>query len=242
MSQVAALAALTDEQVVGRVLVGETALFEVLMRRHNARVYRAVRAFLRDEADVEDAMQQAYVNAYVHLNQFEGRAKFSTWLTRIAVNEAHGRLRRRAAVMEDALDEGQGREDREEKMASDEPTPEHRAFSGELRGLLERAIDTLPQGYREVFMLREVEGLTTAEVCEALELGEEAVKTRLRRARGLLRDHLYARTGAAAAEAFQFHAVRCDRVVAGVLGQLGGGRQAEGGQEWLVPGGWSSSG
>jgi RNA polymerase sigma-70 factor (ECF subfamily) len=234
---VAGLAALTDEQVVERVRTGETALFEVLMRRHNARVYRAVRAVLRDEADVEDAMQQAYVNAYLHLDQFAGRAKFSTWLTRIAVNEALGRLRRRVAAMETAIDQGDGQEDREAKMASGEPTPEHRAFSGELRALLEGAIDALPEGYREVFMLREVEGMTTAEVSEALELGEEAVKTRLHRARGLLRDHLYARTGAAASEAFQFHAVRCDRVVAGVSRRIsdGSGLWAQGSRQVTPP-------
>ena len=219
---VAAFQALTDEQVVERVRLGETALFEVLMRRHNVRLYRAVRSVVRDESDVEDVMQQAYINAFMHLDQFAGRAKFSTWLTRIAIHEALARARRQETRRERPFDsDGEGHDAREETMAAGDPTPEHRAFSAELHALLEEAIDALPEGYREVFMLREVEGMSTAEVGDALELGEEAVKTRLHRARGLLRDHLYARTGTQAAQAFQFHAVRCDRVVAGVFRRIG---------------------
>jgi RNA polymerase sigma-70 factor (ECF subfamily) len=211
--------ALTDEQVVDRVLVGDKAMFEILMRRHNTRIYRAIRAILRDEADVEDAMQQAYVNAFSHLEGFERRAQFSTWLTRIAVHEAIARARRRGTRMETSFVDEDGR-DEGPSLAADEPTPEHRAFSGELRALLEHAIDTLPPGLREVFMLREVEGLTTAEAAESLDLSAEAVKTRLHRARALLRDDLYSRTGAAAPQAFQFHAVRCDRVVSSVMRRL----------------------
>jgi len=234
---VAAFEALTDEQVVARVLAGETALFEVLMRRHNARLYRAIRSVLRGEMDVEDVMQQAYVNAYTHLDQFAGRARFSTWLTRVAIHEALGRLRRpnaectmhNAEWPDDRHGGGRGSPQGADAIPSADPTPEHRAFSAELRSLLEEAIDTLPDGQREVFMLREVEGMSTAETAEALDLGEEAVKTRLHRARGVLRDHLYARTGAAAAEAFQFHAPRCDRVVEGVFRRMGGGRTGTGG-------------
>ncbi|RPJ82567.1 MAG: RNA polymerase sigma factor [Acidobacteria bacterium] len=219
---VAAFAALSDEQVVERVRLGEAALFEVLMRRHNARLYRAIRSVLRDEQEVEDAMPQAYVNAYTHLDQFAGRARFSTWLTRIAVHEALSRARRRGTFMEIAIDDDEGREDRQMDLASAEPSPEHRAFSSELHVLLEQAIDALPAGYREVFMLREVEKMSTVEVGEALELSEEAVKTRLHRARAMMRHHLYERTGAAAPNAFQFHATTCDRVVAEVFKRLGG--------------------
>lgn len=209
--------ALTDEEVVDRVLHGETALFEMLVRRHNTRVYRVVRAVLGDEREVEDAMQQAYLDAYAHLGQFAGRARFSTWLTRIAANEAIGRLRRRGTRMETSFLGDDGRGDEDGRFASDGPSPEHRAFSSELRELLEDAIDALAPGYREVFVLREVEGLSTAEVAEALDLSEEAVKTRLHRARALMKDDLFSRTGAAAADAFQFHASRCDRVVEGVM-------------------------
>jgi RNA polymerase sigma-70 factor (ECF subfamily) len=218
--QTPAFEALTDEQVVERVRMGETALFEILMRRHNTRLYRAARAILRDEEEVEDVMQQAYLNAYKHLDQFGGRSRFSTWLTRIAANEAIARARRRGAAMETGIADDNGAEDRQAPLAAHDPSPEHRAFSGELRTLLESAIDSLPEGYREVFMLREVEELSTSEVAECLELSDEAVKTRLHRARNLLRENLYRRTGAAAPQAFQFHAVRCDRVVKAVLRQL----------------------
>ena len=217
----ASFAALTDEEIVERVRRGETALFEVLMRRHNGRLYRAVRAVMRDEHEVEDVMQQAYFSAYSHLHQFAGRARFSTWLTRIAVHEAFSRARRKGLLMETGTADSEGREDRDEALASTEPNPEHRAFSSELRTLLEGAIDALPAGYREVFMLREIEAMPTADVAEALELSEEAVKTRLHRARALMREHLYERTGAAASEAFQFHAPRCDRVVAAACARIG---------------------
>lgn len=213
--------ALSDEQVVERVLGGEVAMFELLMRRHNPRVYRTVRAILGEEAEVEDAMQQAYVSAYTHLGQFAGRARFSTWLTRIAVHEAIGRARRRGTRMETNFARDDGREDEDARLAASDPSPEHRAFSAELRSLLEHAIDALPPGYREVFVLREVEGLSTSEAAESLELTDEAVKTRLHRARALLKDELLAKTGGVAAEAFQFHAPRCDRVVGAVMGELG---------------------
>lgn len=211
---------LTDEQVVARVVAGEVGLFEMLMRRHNVRVYRAVRSVLRDEQEAEDAMQQAYINAYTHLAQFAGRARFSTWLTRIAVHEAIARARRQGTRMETSFATDEEPEDRDVRLASPEPTPEQRAFASELRSLLEGAIDALQPGYREVFMLREVEGLSTAEVAESLDLTEEAVKTRLHRARAMLQQDLLARAGAATGNAFQFHASRCDRVVKSVMDRL----------------------
>ena len=206
---------LSDEEVVAQVLAGQTALFEVLMRRHNERVYRAARAIVRDEREAEDVMQQAYVNAYAHLRQFNGLAQFSTWLTRIAVNEALGRVRRdgRYTPFEDEL----------AVMERDMPAadnPERQAFSGELRALLEWAVDRLPDGAREVFVLREVEGLSTAEVAAALGVSEDAVKTRLSRARAALRRSLFERTGAAAPDAFRFQRPRCDLVVARVLARI----------------------
>src|SRR5688572_18099560 len=156
--------ALTDEQVVARVLDGQTALFEILMRRHNERIYRVARAILRDDSEAEDVMQQAYVNAYAHLRQFHGRAQFSTWLTRIAVNEALARARRQRNY--ECVDEDT--QDVEPFMDRIEPSnPERQAAAGELRMVLERAIDELPDGAREVFVVREVEGMSTAEVAAA---------------------------------------------------------------------------
>ncbi|NUR53696.1 MAG: RNA polymerase sigma factor [Acidobacteria bacterium] len=211
-------AALTDEQVVVEVLRGHTALFEVLMRRHNERIYRAARAIVRDEREAEDVMQQAYVNAYAHLRQFDGRARFSTWLTRIAVHEALRRVRRRPTLA--SLD-SPGHSTVECPMpAAPSPDPERQAFSRELRALLESAIDALPDGSREVFMLRQVEGMSTGDVAETLDVTEDVVKTRLSRARAALRRDLLQRAGIASPEAFRFLRPRCDRVVAAVLARI----------------------
>jgi len=206
-----------DDDVIAEVLDGDTALFELLMRRYNERIYRAARAILRDEQEAEDVMQQAFVNAFTHLRQYNGSARFQTWLTRIAINEALARIRRQGRY--EAFDEDDASI---EALVSRDPAenPERSAFSGELRGLLEWAIDELPDGVREVFMLREVEGLTTAEVAECLGVSDDVVKTRLSRGRAALRELLMRRTGAVASEAFRFDRPRCDRVVSAVLARL----------------------
>jgi RNA polymerase sigma-70 factor (ECF subfamily) len=208
--------ALSDEQIVSQVLDGQTALFEILMRRYNERLYRAARAIVRDEQEAEDVMQQAYVNAYAHLRQFDGRARFSTWLTRIAVNEALARVRRDGRYQ--AFDEEQPHV---ERLTNEVTTdPERQAFTGELRVLLEWAIDGLSDGTREVFVLRDVEGLSTLEAADVLGVSEDVIKTRLSRARSALRRMLFDRTGAAAPDAFRFYRPRCDRVVARVLSRI----------------------
>jgi len=210
-------AALTDDDIVARVRAGETALFEELMRRYNQRVYRVARAIIKDETEAEDIMQQAYVNAFTHLDQFEKRATFSTWLTRIAIYEALGRRRRsRAAASLSEDEDGEAIP----LMDTARPDPERQAYASELKTLIEDAVDALPENYRAVFMLREVEGLSTAETAQGLDLGEEAVKTRLHRARAMLRRELYARAGGNTADAFTFHLSRCDRVVEGVFARL----------------------
>ena len=210
---------LTDEEIVTRVLAGQTALFEVLMRRCNERVYRVARAIVRDDHEAEDVMQQAYVNAYTHLRQFTASARFSTWLARIAVNEALARLRYRGRY-EEFNDELPNAEPVMSRIPGD--NPERQAFTGELRSLLEWAIDTLPAGMREAYVLRDVEGLSTLEAAEALGVSEDAVKTRLSRGRAALREVLLERTGATAPEAFRFYRPRCDRVVHQVLARIAG--------------------
>ena len=218
----------SDEEVIREVLDGNTASFELLMRRYNERVYRVARSIVRDELEAEDVMQQAYVNAFAHLRQFNGTARFSTWLTRIAINEALARVRRQGRY--DALDDNVdsiGNLDRlssAEQLMMRKPSdnPERQAFTQELRHLLESAIDTLPGGMREVFMLREVEGLSTAEVADSLGVSEDVVKTRLSRGRMALRRVIAERTGATAPEAFRFYRPRCDRVVARVLVEIAG--------------------
>lgn len=210
--------ALTDEQVVTQVIGGQTALFEVLMRRYNERVYRVARAIVRDDEEAEDVMQQAYVNAYAHLRQFNGKARFSTWLTKIAINESLARVRRRSKY-----------EPYDDESSNVEPfivqdsyrDPERQVLTSELRALLEWAIDGLPNGAREVFVLREVEGLSTAETASVLDVSDDVVKTRLSRARSALRRVLEERIGTAAPDAFRFYRPRCDRVVERVMGVIG---------------------
>lgn len=210
----------TDDQVVSAVLAGNQDQFEVLIRRYNQRLYRVVRGVLRaDEAEVEDVIQQAYVNAYLHLGQFGGRALFSTWLTKIALYEALSRARRAGRTI--SLDaEGDAGEDMVERLEGHAPDPERQALTGELRDVLEDAIEQLPPAYRTVFMLREVEGLSTSETADVLSVREDVVKTRLHRARGMLRHELFERVGASSSAAFTFHASRCDRIVERVFAAL----------------------
>jgi RNA polymerase sigma-70 factor, ECF subfamily len=209
--------ALSDEEIVTRVRAGETDLFELLMRRHNQRLYRACIAILRDDSQAEEVVQDAYVRAYQHLDQFEGRARFSTWLTRIAVHEALGRLRSSRRLEElDAMPEVT----KDVIAVSVRPDPEEQLAGRELSALLESSVQRLPEPYRIVFMLREVEEATTQEVAEILDISEENVKTRLHRARAYLRKYLFRKIGAHGKEAFAFHAVRCDRVVANVFARI----------------------
>ena len=202
----------TDEEVVARVCAGDTQEFEILMRRYNQRLFRAARSILRNDADAEEAVQQAYLNAYRHLAQFEGRARFSTWLTRIAVHEALAR-RRRERDKSAASDE----EGHVNNVASATPDPERQAYVVQVGALLEAALAELPDGYRRVFMLREVEGLNTAETAQHLHLSEGTVKTRLHRAKDLLQRKLHDVTPAAT---FRFDGERCDRLVATVMCHL----------------------
>ncbi|WP_116119744.1 RNA polymerase sigma factor [Archangium gephyra] len=217
----AAMGSTSDEELVRRVCAGETALFEVLMRRNNARVYRAVRALLRDEDEAEDVMQQAYVLAFTHLEQFKGSARFSTWLLRIAVNEALLHLRKRSRLVsldggaDDVLEAGM------KLVERNTPDPERQSAEREFVRLLEATIDALPASSRVVLMLREVDGLSTAETAEVLSVSQDVVKTRLHRARELLREEMENRLEDQLEEVFSFLAPRCDRVVAAVMSRLG---------------------
>ncbi|QNI37031.1 RNA polymerase sigma factor [Edaphobacter albus] len=208
----------TDQQVVDQVKAGNTALFEIIMRRYNQRLYRVTLSILRDGAEAEDVIQDAYVRAYQHLDQFAGQAAFSTWLTRIAIHEALRRLKLRQRDQQIA--EFQTNE--EESMSITEPSldPEQRASMLELGQLLEEAVLELPGQYRSVIMLRDIEELSTAEAAAALELTEENVKIRLHRGHAMMRDRLYARVGSQGKTAFPFMGSRCDQVVKRVFAKL----------------------
>lgn len=202
---------LDDEAIVARIQAGEVQLFGVLMRRYNQRLFRAARAVLASDADAEDVVQQAYLNAFRSLGQFEGRARLSTWLTRITIHEALARRRRARAALAAETEQARAHVD------SPPPDPEHQAYAGELRGLLESQIDRLPIGYRCVFVLREVDGVSTSETAELLQVTEGVVKTRLHRARRLLQQAL---GHMAPREAFRFDGERCNRLVAAVMARV----------------------
>lgn len=201
--------ATSDAGVVARVRGGDPAAFELLMRRHNRRLFRAARAVLADDGDAEDAVQEAWVRAFAGLSRLATPEAVGVWLVRIAVHEALARLRRRGRFV--GLDE----------HAPHAPwpgrTPEHQAADRQLGHVLEGAIDGLPLVFRATFVLREIEGLSTAEAAAALDVAEDTVKTRLHRARGLLRQVLRRRLDGAWDEVFAFGGTRCDRIVHAVL-------------------------
>ena len=198
----------SDESIVQRVLSGERELYEVLVRRHNQRLYRAARAILRSDNECEDVMQEAYVQAFAHLSQFRAEARFSTWLTRIAVHEALARRRRNQRQQPET----------EEPVVS--ITPEQEAGSRELVKLLERAIDALPDNFREVLMLRTVEDMSVADTAAVLDVPEDTVKTRLFRARNQLREAIADSALARSTEAYEFQAPRCNRIAAAVMQRI----------------------
>jgi RNA polymerase sigma-70 factor (ECF subfamily) len=208
----AALDPESDEEVIAAVRGGDAARFEVIMRRHNQRLFRTARAILRDDAEAEDAVQQAYLSAYGKLDQFRGEARFSTWLTRITVHECLRRTRKHARLTDLSVIEGG-----EEPLAVAPRNPEEEASGAEMRILLESAIDSLPEAYRVVFVMRDVEEFSTRECADVLDMSEEAVRVRLHRARKALRDWLEERADTAAADAFHFAGERCQRIVLGVL-------------------------
>jgi len=203
----------TDDVVVAHVLAGDPASFEVLMRRYNQRVFRAARAVLRDEAEAEDVVQDAWVRAYTHLRQFAGRASFATWVTRIALHEALARKRHRGR--QSSLDEHAA------VLPATTRPPEQEVEARRVAGELEAAIDALPARYRTAFVLRDLEGLSTTETAACLDVPEATVKTRLHRARGLLRSRLDAAFGVSTDGVYAFGGHRCDRVVAAVLHRIG---------------------
>ena len=216
-----------DLSLVGRSASGDRHAFEALMHRHNQRLYRAVRSILRDEADAEEAVQDAWWKAYTHLREFRADARVSTWLTRIALNEALMRLRRnksREAVIqpeyEAAATLNAMPDDFSAVPSPASANPDQLALRAELRCLMERRIDDLPEHYRTIFMLRAVEEMPAAEVAAVLGLPEATVRVRFMRARRLLQASLQQEIGPRAVGAFSFAGERCDRIVAGVLARI----------------------
>jgi RNA polymerase sigma-70 factor (ECF subfamily) len=204
----------TDTELIARILSGDMRALETLMRLHNRTLYRTARAILRDDAEAEDAVQEAYLQAYRALGTFRGESKLSTWLVRITANEALMRHRRnaRAAMMATDVDP--------DHLVSDEAGPESDAQRGEMRRLLEARIDALPDPYRAVFVLRALEELSVEETAAALGIPDATVRTRDFRARGLLREWMAGDIDTTLADAFAFAGARCERIVRKVLAML----------------------
>src|SRR5271167_362836 len=209
-----------DEEVVVEVLKGATDLFEVLMRRHNQRLFRVIRSIVADDGEAEDVMQDTYVHAYQHLAQFEGRARFSTWLIRIAVRDALARVGRRNRLEATEFLTGPRGGNEMSSFVSTPQTPEEYASTREAASLLESAILALPLKYRAVLMIRDIEEMSVEETACFLGISKVNVKVRLHRARTLMRRELYSRARATSSAAFKFLGARCDRIVKAVLERL----------------------
>jgi RNA polymerase sigma-70 factor (ECF subfamily) len=213
----------TDAVLVRRAMLGDAAAFELIIRRYNQRLYRLTRGILRNATEAEDAVQDTYLRAYERLADFIGPHGFASWIGRIAINEALGRVRKRGRVI--SLDEYVGTNQRNisspiDSIGTAMPDPERLAASSELRHMLERAIDALPDDFRAVFILRAIEGMNVAETSDCLGIRPETVKTRFHRARRLLQDDLGAKFDALMPSTFSFGGGHCDRITTKVMALL----------------------
>ena len=209
-----------DQELIARVREGEAAAFEKLMRRYNQRVFRAARSVLRDDTEAQDVVQETFVRPFHHLDEFEERSSLGTWLTHIAVNEALSRLRR--SRLFGSLDSQANRQEGGfYSVQSNQPGPEDQVSSQELRSVLIAAIDSLSEEFRTVFMLREIEGLSTLETAEILQVSPEAVRVRFHRARLALRRQVERQIGNEVQGLFTFAGTRCDATVKQVFHRLG---------------------
>ncbi len=211
------LTKLSDSNVVQRVLEGEKELFEILLRRYNQRLFRVIRSYIHSEDDVQDIMQDAYVKAYTKLGQFNNQASFSTWLIRIAINEALQHIRKNKRQMMN-YGKTESLENVFQLPDTNQMNPEKQAITTETRTLLENAVDRLPEKYRVVFVLQQVEGLTNPEIADCLKLTDSNVKVRLHRAKGLLKEELFKTTHDASI--FEFGNHKCDAMVKNVLERI----------------------
>ena len=214
-----------DSELLERARQGDASAFDMLIRRHDKHLYRIARSVLPDDAEAEDAVQEAFIRAFTGLRNFRGSASLRTWLTRIVLNEAIRRRGRRPSMVElGALHAAQERTRRPAHSAAlraREQDPERAAAQGQIRKMLEKAIDSLPAAFRIVFVMRDVEEFSTAETATLLGLQEETVKTRLHRARRMLRESLGEQLAAALKDVFPFERPRCDALVKRLLHQLG---------------------
>lgn len=215
-----------DAALAADVASGDPAAFETLMRRHNRQLYRLARATLRDDAEAEDALQEAYLRAIRAIGRFRGESSLATWLSRLVLHECLGRLRRegrRSGIVQlVSRDADEGVEHESMNDRSTQATPHDFAERSEVRALLERKLDELPEAFRTVFVLRGVEEMEVGEVAQCLGIPEATVRSRFFRARSLLRESLARDFDLAERDVFSFGGSHCDRVVAAVLRRLQG--------------------
>ena len=214
----------TDAELLHRIHAGDKTAMELLMRRYNRTLYRTARAILRDDAEAEDAVQEAYLQAFRALDSFRGESSLSTWLVRIAANQALMRRRRQVRQAEVLpIDHDNGEFLMEKIAAAADGEPEREAMNAQLRRILEQRIDALPEAYRAVFMMRGVEEMSVEETAKALDVPEATVRTRFFRARALLRASLEHEVEHTMAGVFAFAGARCDRIVAAVMVRMASG-------------------
>ncbi len=204
-----------DEEVVKKILAGEHHLFEILISRYNQLLYRIARAVLKDDSEAENVVQDTYFRAFSKLHQFSGAAKFSTWLTKIALHESLARSRARRKFVE--LVEMNGLKNGMKPIKRIVDTPESVMLKNQIGEILQSAIESLADKYRLVFVLREIEGLSTDQTAECLGLGKGAVKSRLHRARAQLRKKIDLRISSAIRSLYKFAGRRCDHMLSVVL-------------------------
>jgi RNA polymerase sigma-70 factor (ECF subfamily) len=209
--------------LVALAVARDEVAIRTLMRRYNQRLYRIARSVLRDDAEAEDALQQAYIRAFTHLSDFRGEARFSTWMSRIVLNEAIGRQRKRAIPATDDLSTLDRPPESHAAIIPfpSMPDPEKSLAQRQISALLEQAVDALPDAFRVVLVARVIEEMSIEETAELLALKPETVKTRLHRARRMVREHLEAKLGTALTTAFPFNGWRCDRMADRVVAGLG---------------------
>lgn len=212
-----------DAELVRRALARDDLAFRTIMERHNRRLYRIARGILRNDSEAEDAVQEAYVHAFTHLGGFRGESSLATWLARITMNEALGRLRKERPAANFESFEAHRHEAQiipfPHSMAADDP--ERTMAQREILRLVEQAADNLPESFRAVFVMRVIEGMSTEETASLLDLQPETVKTRLHRARQLMRERLDEQIGPLLMEAFPFAGRRCERLTSAVMQRLG---------------------
>ena len=208
----------SDMDVIKRVLSGEKELFEILLRRNNQTLYRVIRSYLKNDDDIRDAMQEAYLKAYDKLQQFQGNSAFSTWLIRIGINEALLRIRTIKKTRPLYANEDLQSEKISQISDSKQMNPEKKIIHKEMEALIEQAIDSLPANYRTIYMLKEVEGLENEEIASCLSLSGSNVKVRLHRAKNLLKNELYKLSSEA--EIFEFGQSNCDHLVNNVMNRI----------------------